>query len=197
MKQLSLTLMLLYLLLPSTTFSGTFYNPSPEELKKEGQQAAEKLNESFAYFYQMLRYVEADNYGSAIENKAAFESFLEKDVSPLFKKLSEKASGDKITFNLTDQIKFNKEKLEKRFYGGKEITTKKDLTELSLQMIGLLSEESRKVALNQGSQSLYPALRGLIITAINVQWVGVQVSELWSVSQQSKATPNSTGHLQN
>ena len=182
MKRLYLIFLLFLILSPSTSFGGSFYNPDPEELRKEGQEAAEKLNASFVNFYQMLKNIEGNKFDIAQQDKNAFDKSLKKDALPMFVKIFQKATDRQLRFTLTPQLERNLAYIKKEFYKNQEIDTQKKLTELPVTLIGHLLEKSARFEIKPKETDFFPKLRSLIMATLDVQWVGIKISELWAVS---------------
>jgi hypothetical protein len=179
MKKLCLLLSLL-IISPSTSLAGSFYNPDPEELRKKGQEAAEKLNELFVNFYEMLKNIEGNRFGHARENKDAFDTKLRKEALPLFIEISQEAPDKRLRFKLTPELERSLNYIKNEYYKSQEIDTQKKLAELPVTMIGRLLQESERFKIQPEENDFFPELRSLIMTAIDVQWVGLKVSELWT-----------------
>ena len=182
MKRLFLILLSFLVLSPSTSFAGSFYNPKPEKLKEKGREAAEKLNESFVDFYQMLRNIEGRKTDDAKKNKGNFDISLGKAWNK-FNAIYKETPADPLLFpELTDQLRGALDYYQKEFLNNRQINTQKILTEVPVILIGRLIKESVEFEITPTETDFYTKLRSLIISALDVQWVGVRVSQLWSVA---------------
>jgi len=182
MKRLYLIFLLFLILSPSTSFGGSFYNPDPEDLKKKGQEAAAKLNASFVNFYQMLKNIEGNKFDIARQNKNAFDTSLKNDTLPMFIEISKEATNKPLQFKLTPQLEEDLGYIKKEYYKNQEIDTQKKLTELPVIVIEHLLEKSAIFKIKPEDRDFFPKLRSLIMAILDVQWVGLKVSELWAAA---------------
>ena len=183
MKRLFLILLSLLILSPLTSFAGSFYNPDPEELKEKGREAAGKLNESFVIFYEMLKSIEGKDFNVAKEKKKTFVNSLIKKALPKFEAVYKETPDRPLKFpKLPPDLQRARNYILKEYFEQKPLDTQKKLTEVPLIVIGRLIKKSAGFQIKPEDPDFFPQLRRLIIVALDVQWVGVKVSELWAVA---------------
>jgi hypothetical protein len=182
MKRLYSILLLFLILSPSPSIGGSFYNPDPDNLRKKGQEAAEKLNASFVNFYQMLENIEGNKFAVAKQNKEDFDNSLKKDVLPIFNEIHKQASDATLQFKTTQKLERDLNWIKREYYKGQDIDTQKKLTELPIILIGRLFKESTGFELNPNKKDFFQKLRSLIVVALDVQYVGLTVSDLWDAA---------------
>lgn len=180
MKRAFMIFSTILILSPMTLFGGTFYNPDPNtELSIGGREAAEKLNESFVEFYKMLKNVEGKKFDKAEINYRKFYAILNKEALNRYKSVAEMASDQEIEFNLSGPLKDDYEHMINEFFDGREIANKKKLAEIPVIMIYRFMEKAEKFRFDPTGPDFLYGLRQLVSAAIDVQWIGVKVSELW------------------
>ncbi|MBU4501186.1 MAG: hypothetical protein KKA79_01225 [Nanoarchaeota archaeon] len=130
----------------------------------------------------MLKNIEGNNFDVAKQKKEAFDTSLKKDVLPIFKEIVQKATDKKLSFKLTQKLHRDLEWIKKEYYKNQVIDTQKKLTELPVTLIGHLLEKSAKFEISPEEIDFFTKLRSLIMVTLDVQWVGLIVSELWTVA---------------
>jgi hypothetical protein len=111
-----------------------------------------------------------------------FDATLRKDALPIFMEVLREVPDKRLRFELSPQLKRNLEYIRSRYYKDQEIDTQKKLAELPVRLIGQLLQKSEKFQINPDDKDFFPKLRSLIIATIDVQWIGVKVSELWAAA---------------
>ena len=179
MKRLFLSVLSLVILLGSTCFAGSFYNPDPEELKEKGREAAEKLNESFVNFYQMLRNIEGRKFDIARGNKKEFDGRLEESLTK-FDAVYKATIDAPLRFQeLNQELRGALNHIQRKYLKNQPINTTKKLVKIPITMIEPLLKKSLGFQIKPEKKDFFTQLRSLILIAIDVQWIGVRVSELW------------------
>lgn len=185
MKNLFLILLSFLILSVSTSFAGTFYEPKKKEPKEKAKVAAAMLSESFSHFYIMLHYIESDNIKSAKEEKGKFTKLLDAS-SKSFGEVVKQTTDAVIKFqDLTEKQKSLKNFVQKKMLKGKPMT-EKNLAEIAVNLTDALSKSSTKFQITPKQPGFFSSLRKLIIEALEVQWTGIDVSNVWELSTLKK-----------
>jgi len=169
---------------PNNSYAGSFYNPSEPDFRESGQRAAAALNQGLSHFFLMLARLEEENVGSAREQAGAAIEALETSGQQ-FGDLLNVASDQPLTIDpQTERGKRAAEEIPilARNFGLSVPPTDRELVEFSIDRISDFLESMKSIDLSNLTSEGWNSRRDVISKAVDLQWYGLVVSDLWAAS---------------
>ncbi|MGE7958593.1 hypothetical protein ACQKQA_18740 [Pseudomonas sp. NPDC089530] len=163
--------------------AGPSFNTDRQALDKLSASAGTELQRGFQNFHEMLMFLEQKDVTHATEAKAAALQHFNESVA-LFKRVSEKASEQKIAYQPKDDS-------EKEIVGAfqnrlKELGIPEPATEKQLASLAVTAVTKHIHVLERssfkGTQADYPTLRKVLRSEAQLLDLGILTSMVWTLS---------------